>query len=266
MAHIAIVGSTGYTGMMLLRILLDHPDIERITPVSRSQAGQAVRALDPGLGPGVESKIPGGVFVAHDELQDLTPDAFISALPHGAAAEVLAPLAGRAPIIDLSADFRLGSSERYEAAYGKPHAAPALLEQAVYGLCEVNRERIRSADIIANPGCYPTATLLPLLPFANRLAGPVIVNAMSGISGAGRKEAVNLLFCERSENANAYAPGRTHRHVPEIEEQLLAVADPGDRTLQHGQDTVASAKMLERFSAQIRLLELAHPHIFAHVR
>jgi len=137
-----------------------------------------------------------------------------------------------AVVIDLSADFRLASPAQFTATYGAQHPHPELLAQAVYGLAEWNTEAIRGADLIANPGCYPTATLLPLLPLLAEglVGGEIHASAMSGISGAGRKVKLEYLFCERAENLAAYAPGRSHRHVSEIEGQLQAV-DSGVRLI-----------------------------------
>ena len=217
-----ILGATGYTGMVLMRILADHPQIDSIVPVSHSKAGTPVVDVDPGLGPAIAAKLTacGGRLVAIDDAAPDAADVVFSALPHGASADIAGPLAGRVPIIDLSADFRLADPSLYQTVYGAPHPHPDLLSRSVYGLTEWYRRDIATADIIANPGCYPTATLLPLLPFVDVVRFPVIVNALSGISGAGRKETRDLLFNERSENMNAYNPGRTHRHVPEIEQAL----------------------------------------------
>lgn len=208
--------------MMLLRILAEHPEITSIVPVSRSQAGTPVCSADPGVHESALGKLSrtDGRFVAIEESGMEETDAILSALPHAAAAKIIGPLVGKVPVVDLSADFRLNDASVYERAYGVSHPHPDLLSRSVYGLTEWNREAIRSASIIASPGCYPTATLLPLLPFRELISGPVIVNALSGISGAGRKERQNLLFGERSENVNAYNPGRSHRHVPEIEQEL----------------------------------------------
>jgi N-acetyl-gamma-glutamyl-phosphate reductase len=222
----AVLGATGYTGLVLLRILAEHPEVHGIIAVSSSQAGVCVRTVDPGLPPGIEEKIPGGLLspvadalraAEHREI-----DVVFSALPHLKSAEVCAPLFGKTVVIDLSADFRINDSAVFAAAYGAPVPRPELLPKAVYGLAEWHTNALRTADIIANPGCYPTATLLPLLPLARAglLTGTVIVNAISGISGAGRKEKADLLYCERSENVNAYNPGTAHRHAPEIAQEL----------------------------------------------
>jgi N-acetyl-gamma-glutamyl-phosphate reductase len=217
----AVLGATGYTGLVLLRILAEHPQVKEIVAVSSSQPGASVRALDPGLPSGIEDRMP-GAHGAHGTLSTLADavrlagqgalDVVFSCLPHQKSAEMCAPFVGKAVVIDLSADFRLHD------------AAPKNLPGAVYGLAEWHTDAIRGAAIIANPGCYPTATLLPLLPLAQAglIEGAIIVNAISGISGAGKKEKADLLYCERSENANAYSPGTAHRHVPEIVQELEA--------------------------------------------
>jgi len=224
-----ILGSTGYTGMMLMRILSSHPQIDQIIPTSRSVAGQSVIAEDPGLHASIVEKLAGtdGCYVEFGEVDLGSVDVVFSALPHKTAASMIGPIVGTVPVIDLSADFRLVDREVYERVYGTTHPHPELLEKSVYGLSEWNRDEIRTASIIACPGCYPTATLLPLLPFAHLIDYPVIVDALSGISGAGRKEERNLLFNERSENMNAYNPGRVHRHVPEIVQELRRAVSAG---------------------------------------
>ncbi|MFW5789514.1 MAG: N-acetyl-gamma-glutamyl-phosphate reductase, partial [Spirochaetota bacterium] len=223
---IVIVGSTGYTGMMLMRVLGSHPEIESIVPVSRSSAGRSVREIDPGLGTAGLSRLQqtDGRFVALDDAKPDEADVVFSALPHGVAAGLVGPLVGTIPVIDLSADFRITSADRYESIYGTTHPHPELIGHAVYGLTEWRRTEIERAALIACPGCYPTATLLPLLPFADIVRSPAIVNAISGLSGAGRREKTDLLYNERSENVNAYNPGRVHRHVPEIEQELARAA------------------------------------------
>lgn len=233
--RVVVVGSTGYVGMMLLRILGSHPDVSSIIPVSRSSAGKPVRELDPGLGASMErlTAETGGRFTALEDAKPGDADVIFSALPHGAAASLVGGFVGTVPVIDLSADFRITDRSLYESVYGVEHPYPDLLSRSVYGLTEWHRDEIASASIVACPGCYPTATLLPLLPFADVVESPAIVNAISGISGAGRKEKTDLLFNERSENMNAYNPGRVHRHVPEIEQELARTlraraGQPGD--------------------------------------
>jgi N-acetyl-gamma-glutamyl-phosphate reductase len=220
----AVLGATGYTGQILLRILSEHPEVQTIVAASSSQAGTPVRTADPGLPPGIEQKIPGGKLVTPDEVLKGKFDVVFSALPHLKSAEICAPLFRKTVVIDLSADFRLRDPAAFLKAYGVPVPKPDLLPSAVYGLAEWHTDALKKADIIANPGCYPTATLLPLLPLAREglLKGTVIANAISGISGAGRKEKVDLLYVERSENVNAYNPGTSHRHAPEIAQELLS--------------------------------------------
>jgi len=215
-----VLGSTGYTGMMLVRLLLEHPHITNLIPVSTSSAGREVRSVDPGLAGSLgKMEATDGTYLPPDKIDPRETDIIFSALPHKASAGVIGPLLGKRPVIDLSADFRFRDALEYEKTYG-PHPHPELLDGAVYGLTEWYRDQIRKADIIACPGCYPTCTLLPLLPLAGELEGTIVVNALTGISGAGRKERENLLFNERSENVAAYSPGTTHRHVPEILQEL----------------------------------------------
>ena len=226
----AVLGATGYTGGVLLRLLGAHPEVSQIIAVSSSQAGQSARAVDPGLSPAVEEKMgrQDGKLVTLDQAVKAVSagevDVVFSALPHLKSAEVCAPFLGKTVLIDLSADFRLKDPAVFAKAYGAAMPRPDLASRAVYGLAEWHTEQIRSADIIAVPGCYPTATLLPVLPLAKAgmVQGTVIVNAISGISGAGRKEKMDLLYVERSENVNAYSPGTSHRHVPEIAQELGA--------------------------------------------
>jgi N-acetyl-gamma-glutamyl-phosphate reductase len=224
----AVLGATGYTGQLLLRILAVHPEVTEILPVSSSQAGARLRDADPGLPADIERLCRGGLLASVAEAAKAAEagglDAVFSALPHLKSAEVCAPFYGKAVVIDLSADFRLRDPAVFQAAYGAPQPRPDLMPRAAFGLAEWHTEAIRAADVIANPGCYPTATLLPLLPLARAglLKGTAVVNAISGISGAGRKERIDLLFCERSENVNAYSPGTGHRHAPEILQELTA--------------------------------------------
>jgi N-acetyl-gamma-glutamyl-phosphate reductase len=226
----AVLGASGYTGLILLRLLAEHPDVEEIFAVSSSHAGQTARSLDAGLSPSIDAKMKstGGRLLSVAQAQAAAEkpgiDVVFAALPHMKSAEICAPFLGKSVVIDLSADFRFKDRELFANTYGSPHPKPELLEKAVYGLSEWYREAITTADLIAQPGCYPTATLLPLLPLARKgmVKGTAIVNAISGISGAGKKERMDLLYCERTENAGAYNPGRTHRHAPEIEKELKA--------------------------------------------
>ncbi len=209
--------------MMLLRILASHPEVERVTASSRSYAGRTLEEADPGLSPQAlqNGRIAPVVLGPQDALRD-PGDVVFSALPHGASAETCAPVLGRTVVIDLSADFRFLRGDLFRSAYGTAPPQAEFQNRAVYGLCEWYRDAVRSADLVANPGCYPTATLLPLLPVLPYIPkeAPIVVNALSGITGAGRKEKLNLLYAERTENAAAYNPGRRHRHAAEISEQL----------------------------------------------
>ncbi len=226
----AVLGVTGYTGQLLARLLAGHPEVRRVLPCSSSRAGDLLAAVDPGLGAAAAKA--GDRLLSLEQTVAGKPDVVFSALPHLESAKLCAPFFGRAVVIDLSADFRLRDAEIFRRAYGEPPGRPDLLPGAVYGLAEWHTEAIRGSDLIANPGCYPTATLLPLLPLLREglVQGEFHVAALSGISGAGRKVRPEYLYCERAENAGAYNPGKSHRHVAEIEEQLSLV-DPGSSVL-----------------------------------
>ena len=226
--EIGIIGASGYTGGELLRLLCRHPSLRVGWATSRQHAGV----------PAAE------VFASLRDFTDLTfssPDlqglpsgveAVFVALPHVEAMSVVPKLLERGlKVVDLSADFRLRDPAAYSRAYGHPHAAPELLEEAVYGLTEHTRPQVRSARLVANPGCYPTATLLALLPLARAgLLGEfgAIVDAKSGVSGAGRGLKQGSLYCEVNEGFTPYNVGR-HRHQPEMEQELAAAAGGGVR-------------------------------------
>jgi N-acetyl-gamma-glutamyl-phosphate reductase len=222
----AIVGASGYSGMELLRLLLGHPGVELVAVTSRQEAGKALGEVFPRF-----RKAPGAdlTFIEPD------PDAIAAtgaraaflALPHGVAAEIARALLARGiKVIDLSADFRLRDAAVYEDFYGHAHPAPDLLGEAVYGLPEIRSSEIRDARLVASPGCYPTSILLPLLPLLRgNLVQPdtIVANSMSGVSGAGRKPDLTLLFCECNESARAYGVPK-HRHLSEIEQELSHAA------------------------------------------
>ncbi|MFO8027765.1 MAG: N-acetyl-gamma-glutamyl-phosphate reductase [Opitutales bacterium] len=222
----AIIGASGFSGEELVRILTTHPNVTLAAVTSRSLAGQKVADVMPAL----RHKVGALEFTASDpdELaasQEI--DIFFLALPHGVAAEFAGPLyqAGKT-VIDLSADFRLGSTRLYEEYYGQPHPAPHLLEAAPYVIPELADEKWKSASLIACPGCYPTSIQLALAPLLKAgLVKPkgIVINSCSAVSGAGRKVAEDFIFCERNESMKAYALPR-HRHLPEIEEQLEKAA------------------------------------------
>ncbi len=222
MIKIGIVGGTGYTGVELLRLLAAHPEVELSLITSRSEAGLPVAEMFPNLRGHVDL-----AFSAPDEAALAACDLVFFATPNGVAMQsVPALLAAGVRVIDLAADFRLKDTGEWAQWYGQPHACPDVLAEAVYGLPEVNREVIRGARLIANPGCYPTAVqlgLLPLLEQGHIVPGRIIADCKSGVSGAGRKASVATLLCETSESFKAYAvPG--HRHWPEILQGLNAVA------------------------------------------
>jgi N-acetyl-gamma-glutamyl-phosphate reductase len=219
---VGIVGATGYTGVELLRLLARHPNVELTVITSRAEAGTAVAAVFPGLRGHVSL-----AFTAPDAKALAQCELVFFATPNGVAmSQAGALLAGGSRVIDLSADFRLRDVAEWERWYRTAHAAPELVAQAVYGLCEVNREAIRGAKLVANPGCYPTAVQLGFLPLVE--VGLVdldnlIADAKSGVSGAGRKAETHLLFSEASDNFMAYGvPG--HRHWPEIRQGLAQLA------------------------------------------
>lgn len=215
-----VLGATGYTGQLLLSLLAEHPEIDRVIAVSSSRAGEAIAPALPRLSPAATE----GRFASIEEAAGQEVDVVFSCLPHLKSAALLAPFFGRAVVIDLSADFRIPDPARFNAGYGQAPPREDLLPQAVYGLSERFREQIRTADIIANPGCYPTSILLPLLPLVERgvIGGRIVANAMSGVTGAGKKVQEAFLFTEVDESLRAYAPGRTHRHWYEMDHYLDA--------------------------------------------
>jgi N-acetyl-gamma-glutamyl-phosphate reductase len=202
-ARVGVFGATGYTGRELVRLLRDHP---------RAQV-----AFTTGSGSG---------HLAHEAGVDVAADAYLLALPHGVAATYAARLRERRPgavVVDLSGDLRLPTAEAYRQWYGRDHPVPELLGKAVFGLTEVYRERLSGARLVANPGCYATSVLLPLVPLLREGlvdGSDIVADAKSGASGAGRTLREDLLFCEVADDFSAYAPGRTHRHVGEIEAAL----------------------------------------------
>lgn len=212
---VGILGATGYTGQELLRILNNHPEVEVAYIGSSTSAGKKIAEIYPHLS---DSSM---LTLATEEVPDV--DILFIALPHGIAAARAAELMDRGiKIIDLGADFRLQSPEIYEEWYKLKHPNPQILNEAVYGLPELYRQEIMGKKLIANPGCYPTASLLSLAPLL--LAGLVekegiVIDAKSGVSGAGRGMNQAVHFAEVNENFKAYGVGE-HRHTPEIEQQL----------------------------------------------
>lgn len=223
----AVIGASGYSGEQLVRLLLRHPGVELVALTSRQEEGRPVVDVMPRFRgwPGAD----GLRFVAPSPETVVASGAAVAflALPHGVAAEVAVPLlkAGLT-IIDLSADFRIEDPAVYREFYDHEHPAPELLREAVYGLPELHGARLRSARLIASPGCYPTSVILPLAPLLRAgLIDPATITtcAMSGVSGAGRKASVPLLFAECNESVRAYSVPR-HRHLSEIEQELTRAA------------------------------------------
>jgi N-acetyl-gamma-glutamyl-phosphate reductase len=218
---IGILGATGYTGVELLRLLADHPQARVDCMTSERFAGQPIEAVFPHLR---GRELPRLAKLGEQDLGGL--DVVFGCLPHGTTQEVIRDLPRGPKVIDLSADFRLRDPAVYEATYGRPHQAVERQADAVYGLSELAREQVAATDLVANPGCYPTAAQLPLRPLltAGLIAiDPIVIDAKSGVSGAGRAAKEGSLHTEVSEGLHAYGVG-THRHVPEIEQGLSEAA------------------------------------------
>jgi N-acetyl-gamma-glutamyl-phosphate reductase len=215
---VAVFGAAGYAGSLAARLLYNHPDFELTTVTARSDVGRRLDDVYP------HHRVP---LVLEDVNLDRhgDVDAAVVAYPHGASAPFVAELRERgAKVVDLSADFRLRDVEVYEEWY-KPHPEPELIAGAVYGLPELYRSSIAGADLVANPGCYPTATILALAPLARAgLIADAVVDAKSGVSGAGRSATDKTHFVTVDENVNAYGVPR-HRHTPEIEQELAALGN-----------------------------------------
>jgi N-acetyl-gamma-glutamyl-phosphate reductase len=222
MLKVGIVGGTGYTGVELLRLLVAHPHIELAAITSRLEKGTAISELFPNLRGHLDL-----TFVDPEDAVLKACDVVFFATPNGTAMQMApALLEAGVRVVDLAADFRLRRAEDWQRWYGIPHACPALLEEAIYGLPEVNREAIKGARLVANPGCYPTAVQLGFLPLLEKgLIDPkhLIADAKSGASGAGRKAEVPTLLCEAGDNFKAYGVAG-HRHLPEIRQGLAAIA------------------------------------------
>ncbi|VUD40338.1 N-acetyl-gamma-glutamyl-phosphate reductase [Thalassocella blandensis] len=215
---VGIVGGTGYTGVELLRLLAVHPQVDVHLITSRSEAGKRVADYFPNL------RGHYSLSFSEPSLEDmLACDVIFFATPHGVAQSMMSDIiAGGGRAIDLSADFRIRDINTWEHWYGQKHACPELVEQAVYGLPELNREKIKEARLIACPGCYPTSIELALMPLLeNQLVDPsrLIANSASGISGAGRQAKMDNLLAEAGDSFKAYAVNG-HRHLPEIEQCL----------------------------------------------
>jgi len=224
MIKVGIVGGTGYTGVELLRLLAQHPEVSLQVITSRSEAGMAVCDLFPNLRGHIDL-----VFTEPNVETLAACDVVFFATPHTVAMALVPELIAQGTrVIDLSADFRLKDAALWEQWYNTPHTCSELIKQAIYGLPEVNREQIKTAQLVAAAGCYPTATQLGFLPLLEQDVidtNTLIADTKSGVSGAGRKAAIGGLLAESSENMKAYAVAG-HRHLPEIEQGLnLASSD-----------------------------------------
>jgi N-acetyl-gamma-glutamyl-phosphate reductase len=222
MTRVAILGATGYSALALIKLLLRHPQVEITAVTSRQDGNPPLASVHPSL-----------VNRTDLALEDLAPetvaaraDCVFSCLPHGVTSRLVPHLlAGRVRVIDLSADYRLRDPQVYADWYGEKHGDPGHLATAVYGLPELFREAIKGAELIANPGCYPTSAILALAPLLKSgliEASDIIIDSKSGVSGAGRTPKLTTLYAECNESVSAYSVGR-HRHTPEIE-QILSTA------------------------------------------
>lgn len=213
----AVLGASGYTGADMIRLAALHPRLKLTTLIAKGHAGQRLAQVFPHL-----AGLDAPKLITPEEVDWDEVDVVFGGLPHGTAHAEIAKLPKRVRVIDMSADFRLRDPKLYAAWYANEHSAPELIEDAVYGLTEHYRDRIRDARLVACPGCYPTAVLLALLPLAKAkliASEDIIIDAKSGVSGAGRTLKQNILFSEAGEGLSPYGIG-THRHVPEIEQEL----------------------------------------------
>lgn len=223
---VGIVGASGYSGEELVRLLLTHPHAELTAVTSRQYAGQTLAQVFPKFGHHPKSKTLRFTEPNAELLAKVAQVVFL-ALPHGVSAEFAVPLLQQGcQVIDLSADFRLKSSDVYKEFYGHEHPAPDLLAKSVYGLPEVYRSIIKNAMLIASPGCYPTSVLLPTLPLLRAgliKSTGIIADSLSGVSGAGRKAELDYLFVECNESVRPYGVPK-HRHLSEMEQELTLAA------------------------------------------
>jgi N-acetyl-gamma-glutamyl-phosphate reductase len=230
-----VLGASGYTGAEITRLLALHPGIAVRCITSERSAGQSFKQVFPHLREGFfQSPSPSSSSL--DQVMNLTLqkvddiawegiDAVFCCLPHGTTQEIIAALPPGKKVVDLSADFRLTDVDEYAKWYGQEHKCPELQKEVVYGLTEFKREEVKAASLVANPGCYPTSIQLPLVPLLREkriTTEDIIIDAKSGVSGAGRGAKQNTLYCEIAEGMNSYGM-TSHRHVPEIEQQLMEV-------------------------------------------
>jgi len=219
--RVAILGASGYTGAELVRLLARHPHVAIVALTADRQAGKPAAEVFPQL-----QLLDLPMLSKIDDVDWRGVDFAFCALPHGLTQEVIAKLPRHLKIVDLSADFRLSDIAAYATWYGHEHHAPDLQKEAVYGLTEIKRDAVRKARLVANPGCYPTAAQLPLIPLLEKkLIDPadIIIDAKSGVTGAGRDAKLGSLYSEVTEGTHAYGVA-SHRHAPEIEQGLSEAA------------------------------------------
>ena len=219
--RIAVIGASGYTGADLVRLACDHPNMEIVALTANSHAGNPLESVFPHL---TGLNLP--ALVKNEDVDWSNVDAAFCGLPHATSQAVIKELPEHVKVIDMSADFRLRNPDTYKQWYGNDHAALELQKNAVYGLSEHYRDDIRKTRLVACPGCYPTAVLMLLIPLVKAGlidASDLIIDAKSGVSGAGRSLKQNTLFCEAGEGMGPYSVGK-HRHAPEIEQELSVAA------------------------------------------
>jgi len=225
-AKIGVLGASGYTGSELVRLLLRHPTVELTLLTADRRAGQEMRTVFPQFAP---YQLPTLVAIESVDWNAANLDLVFCALPHATTQKVIKDLIAKAPqtkVVDLSADFRLADPASYARWYGHEHHAPELQRQAVYGLVEIYRDAIRKASLVANPGCYTSCAQLPLTPLLKAKAietDGIIIDAKSGMTGAGRSAKEEMLFSEVSEGFHAYAVGQ-HRHMAELDQEFSRAA------------------------------------------
>jgi N-acetyl-gamma-glutamyl-phosphate reductase len=225
-ARIGVLGASGYTGAELLRLLIRHPRVEIVLLTAERRAGQDMRQVFPQFSPYALPKL---VAIDSVDWNKVALDVAFCALPHGTTQTVIKDLLAKAAntrVVDLSADFRLGDPAAYARWYGHEHHAPELQKEAVYGLTEIYREKIKAARLVANPGCYTTCAELPLIPLLRaKVIDPdaIVIDAKSGMTGAGRGAKEEMLFSEVAEGFHAYGVGH-HRHMAELDQEFARAA------------------------------------------
>ena len=225
-AKIGVLGASGYTGAELVRLLLRHPRAEIVLLTADRRAGKTMADVFPQFAP---YALPTLTSVEEADWQALGLDLAFCALPHGTTQKVIKDLMARAPrtkVVDLSADFRLADPAAYARWYGHEHFAPELQKEAVYGLTEIYRDKIKTARLVANPGCYTTCAELALIPLLKAKAidpDEIVIDAKSGMTGAGRAAKEEMLFSEVSEGIHAYGVGH-HRHMAELDQEFSLAA------------------------------------------